>query len=68
MSCSRGWVCKKTRRRFIQLNETELKEKLASIWEILQIGFVPDSLANRDLVLVRAAHPIERLPQRRHYV
>lgn len=61
-----SWVCNTRRRKFIRITEEELKLKLESILQLLQIGSA-SGLAN-SATPVQEAPIIERLQRRRKYV
>jgi hypothetical protein len=59
------WEAHVTRKRFVRISEGELRQKLESILEVLQIGGAPSDLADPARSLVQAATDTERLPAKR---
>lgn len=68
MSNRKSWECRTSTCRFTPVSREELRQKLASILELLEIGRNQRPLANRPLVPAQdklAADTMKRLPQRR---
>ena len=68
MSNRKSWECRTSTRRFTPVSREELRQKLDSILELLEIGRNQRPLANRPLVPTQdklAADTLKRLPHRR---